>query len=116
MIEELVYKIVSNKIKEMEKYNYDNDTVQITMQSNIRKYLEQYKVSNSKDMNLINPNEQDIIMYLVYLLYAQKKNDLEALDTIQKLIDVKIDTHRDSITTDEIDSLINLFKTQIKLK
>ena len=80
----LVYKIVSNKVKEMTNYNYDFDTLDATMKANMDKYLQTYKVEDAKNLNLVKPTEKDMIFYLIYLLECQKKNDSEALENIQK--------------------------------
>ena len=111
----LVYKIVSNKVKEMTKYNYDFDTLDATMKANMDKYLQTYKVEDAKNLNLVKPTEKDMIFYLIYLLECQKKNDSEALENIQKIIDFKIDVHNGELNKEEIDSLFNVYKTQINL-
>ena len=116
MIEELVYKIINNKVKQLDKSNYNNDTLHITMMTHIHKYLGEIKADYGNKVNLIKPTEQDMIMYLVYLLYNQKLNDIEALNNIQKIIDFKIDVHKNNINKQDIDNIIDLYKTQIKLK
>lgn len=116
MIEKIVYKIMKNKIKEMQQYNYDNDTLNITMRANIQKYLEKLQVKDTDSINLVNPIDRDIILYLVYLLETQKNNDIEALDNIQKIINFKIDIYNSDIPKDEITNIINVYKTQIRLK
>ena len=116
MIEKIVYKIMKNKIKEMQQYNYDNDTLNITMRANIQKYLDKLQVKDTDSINLVNPTDRDIILYLVYLLEAQKNNDIEVLDNIQKIINFKIDIHKSDISKDEITNIINVYKIQIRLK
>ena len=36
----MVYQLVERNVKNMEKSNYDNETLHITMMANINKYLE----------------------------------------------------------------------------
>ena len=116
MMEELIYKIIDNKVKQLDKSNYDSDTLHTTMMTHIHKYLGEIKADCGNKINLITPTEQDMIMYLVYLLYNQKLNDIEALDSIQKIIDFKINVHKNNINKQDIDNIIYLYKTQIKLK
>ncbi len=116
MIEKIIQKIVINKINNLKQYGYEEDNINISMQANLRHYLDKLKVIDVKDINFNNPTEQDLILYLVYSLEAQKQNDIEALDNIRKIIDFKIDVHKDNIQKDEVDNIIELYKTQIKLK
>lgn len=112
-MESLIYKIINNKIENMKQV--DNTNTFEDINSNIVKFLKQYKVSDIKNINLDNPTEKDMIFYLIYLLELQKINDLEALNNIQKIIDFKIDVHNGTLCKEEIDSLINLYRVQIKL-
>ena len=116
MVDEMIYQLVDRTIKNMEKYNYDMETTHITMMTNINKYLHTFKAIDTQNMNLIKPSEKEMFLYMIYLLQKQKHNDLEALDSIQKIIDFKIDVHNGELVKDEIDALIDLYKTQIKLK
>lgn len=115
-MEEMIYQLVERNVKNMEKSNYDNETLHITMMANINKYLDTFKVVDTQNMNLIKPSEKEMFLYIIYLLQKQKHNDMEALDSIQKIIDFKIDVHNGELVKDEIDALIDLYKTQIKLK
>lgn len=111
----MIYKIIDSKVKEMTKYNYDFDTLDATMMANIDKYLSTYKVDDAKNINLVKPTEQDMIMYLIYLIECQKNNDIDVINSIQKIIDFKIDVHNKELNKEEIDSLFNMYKTQMKL-
>ena len=115
-MEELIYEIVDKNIIDMGKRNYDNKTLHITMMANIHKYLNSFKALDIKNINLIKPSEQEMFLYIIYLLQKQKHNDIEALDNIQDIIDFKIDVHNKELNKEEIDALIELYKTQIKLK
>ena len=53
---------------------------------------------------------------IIYLLQSQKHNYLDVLDNIQELIDFKIDVHNGTLDKKEIDALIDMYRTQIKLK
>jgi hypothetical protein len=115
-MEELVYKLVDRKVKEMQQCNYDLDTLKATMNAQIQKYLETFKVNDTREMNLIKPSERDMFLYIIYLLQQQKHNDIDALNNIKRIIDFKIDVHNGTLEKQEIDGLIDLYKTQIKLK
>lgn len=112
---DLIYRIIDSKVKEMTKYNYDFDTLDATMKAQIDKYLQTYKVEDAKNLNLVKPTEKEMIMYLIYLLECQKKNDSEALENMQKIIDFKIDVHNGELVKEEIDSLFTMYRTQLKL-
>lgn len=114
-MDETIYKLVGKNIDNMEKRNYDKETMHISMMANISKYLETFKVTDT-NMNLVKPTEKEMFLYIIYLLQSQKHNDLEALENIQKIIDFKIDVHKGILNKEEIDALIDLYKTQIKLK
>lgn len=114
-MEELIYKLVGNNIKRMEQYNYDFENLHITMMANISKYLDTFKVTDT-NMNLIKPTEKEMFLYIIYLLQRQKHNDIDALKNIQEILDFKIDVHNGELNKEEIDALINMYKTQIKLK
>lgn len=111
----LIYRIIDSKVKEMTKYNYDFDTLDATMKAQIDKYLKTYKVEDAKNLNLVKPTEKEMIMYLIYLLECQKKNDSEALENMQKIIDFKIDVHNGELVKEEIDALFSMYRTQLKL-
>ena len=114
-MEELIYKLVDKNLANMEKGNYDRETAHITMMANIGKYLDTFKVTDA-GINLIKPTEKEMFLYVIYLLQAQKHNDIDALNNIQKIIDFKIDVHNGELNKEEIDALIDLYRTQIKLK
>ena len=114
-MEEFIYKLVDKNIKNMEKRNYDNETLHTTMMAHINKYIDTFKVVDV-DMNLVKPTEKEMFLYLIYLLQQQKHNDIDVLDNIQKIIDFKIDVHNGQLDKNEVDALIDLYKTQIKLK
>lgn len=114
-MEETIYKLVGKNIENMEKRNYDKETMHITMMANISKYLDTFKITDV-GMNLIKPTEKEMFLYIIYLLQNQKYNYLEVLDNIQKLIDFKIDVHNGELNKEEIDALIDMYKTQVKLK
>lgn len=114
-MEETIYKLVGKNIDNMEKRNYDKETIHITMMANINKYLETFKVTDT-NMNLVKPTEKEMFLYIIYLLQDQKHNDLEALKNLQEIIDFKISVHNGKLDKEEIDALIGMYKTQIKLK
>lgn len=114
-MEETIYKLVGKNIENMEKRNYDKETMHITMMANINKYLDTFKITDV-NMNLIKPTEKEMFIYIIYLLQSQKHNYLDVLDNIQELIDFKIDVHNGTLDKKEIDALIDMYRTQIKLK
>lgn len=116
MIENMIHKIVKQKIKALEKSDYDEKTIDITMKTSLNKYFENYKAVDVKNINLVKPTETDLLLYLIYLWQEQKQNDIEALKCINDIVNFKISLHKDDIQQLEVDSLFDLYKTQIQLK
>lgn len=110
----LIHRVVNNKIKENVDNGYNQDEMHTNMLIAIEKFLQKYKVADAKNLDLIKPDETEIIMYLIYIIQKQKDDHMEALNNIQKLIDFKIDMYNGNLNKTELDGLINIYKAQIK--
>lgn len=101
-MEELVYRAIKNKL-ELKQRNERRETLKI-MQNYLGDYLKQFTLYKLDNLDLNNPNIDDLILFLIYEVESYKNDEKKNLDRIYNDLIDKYE--RGAITSLELKDVI----------